>query len=93
MRPERLNGKEVIDTTAQVVGEIAGVELDLSTWKVTHICVDLSDSAVEALGYKKPFIGKVQIDIPIETVKMAKDIIALNKSVKDLKSLVERHRK
>ncbi len=93
MRPERLNGKEVVDTTAQVVGEIAGVELDLSTWKVTHICVDLSDSVVEALGYKKPFIGKVQIDIPIETVKMAKDIIALNKSVKDLKSLVERHRK
>ncbi len=93
MRPERLNGMEVIDTEAQVVGEIAGVELDLSTWKVTHICVDLSDSSVEALGYKKPFIGKVQIDIPIETVKMAKDIIALNRSIKDLKSLVERHRK
>lgn len=93
MRPERLNGKEVIDTEAQVVGEIAGVELDLSTWKVTHICVNLSDSGVEALGYKKPFIGKVQIDIPIETVKMAKDIIALNRSIKDLKSLVERHRK
>lgn len=92
MRPERLNGKNVIDTEAQVLGEVAGVEIDPSTWKVTHLCLNLSESASEILGYKKPFIGKVQIDIPVEIVRTIKDVVALSKSTTEIKSLVERHR-
>lgn len=91
MRPEKLNDKKVIDNRAQVVGEVAGIEIDVSTWKVTHLCISLSDNAIETLGYKKPFIGKVLIDVPIEIVQKLKDVVVLSQSVAEIKSLVERH--
>jgi sporulation protein YlmC with PRC-barrel domain len=91
MRPENLNGKKVIDTKAHVVGEVAGTEIEVSTWKVTHLCISLSDDAIETLGYKKPFIGKVLIDVPVETVQKLRDVVVLNQSVAEIKNLVERH--
>lgn len=93
MRPERLNGKAVIDSAAQILGEVAGVEIDLSTWKLTHLCINLSDASVETLGYKKPFIGKIQVDLPVEIVKAVKDVIAIDKSTAEIRSLIEPHRR
>jgi len=52
MRPDALNGKKVIDSEAQVLGEVAEIEIDIASWTVTHICINLSDKAIEALGYK-----------------------------------------
>ncbi len=91
MRPEKLNDKKVIDTQAKVMGEVAGIEIDTSTWKVTHLCINLSDDAIEALGYKRPFIGRVLIDIPVETVEKIQDVVTLSRSTEEVKNLVERH--
>jgi sporulation protein YlmC with PRC-barrel domain len=91
MRPERLNGKAVIDSAAQILGEVAGVEIDLSTWKLTHLCINLSDTSIETLGYKKPFIGKIQVDLPVEIVKAVKDVVAIDKSTAEIRSLIEPH--
>ncbi len=45
MRPGQLEGKQVIDTKAQVVGEVAGIEIDVGPrkWQVTHLLVKLDD--------------------------------------------------
>jgi sporulation protein YlmC with PRC-barrel domain len=85
-----LNDKSVIDSKARIVGEAAGVEIDISSWKVTHLCVNLSDETVEALGYKKPFIGKVLIDVPIDIVEKVRDVIVLKQSLPEIKSLIMR---
>jgi len=92
MRPDALNGKKVIDSEAQVLGEVAGIEIDIASWTVTHLCINLSDKAIEALGYKKPFLGKVQIDIPVGIVKAVKDVVTLDKSLAEIKTIVEPHR-
>jgi len=91
MRPERLNGKAVIDSNAQILGEVAGVEIDVPTWKVTHLCINLTDASIQTLGYKKPFIGKIQIDVPVETVKAVRDVIAIEKSTTEIRSIIEPH--
>ena len=92
MRPGQLEGREVIDTQAQILGEVCGIEMDVSTWKVTHICVALSKASIEALGYKKPFLGTVDVHLPVEAVKMVKDVVTLNKSIMEIKNLVELHK-
>ena len=92
MRPGQLEGREVIDTQAQILGEVCGIEIDVSTWKVTHICVALSKGSIETLGYKKPFLGKVDVHLPVEAVKMVKDVVTLNKSITEIKNSVELHK-
>jgi sporulation protein YlmC with PRC-barrel domain len=91
LRPEKLHDKNVIDSKAQIVGDAAGIEIDVSGWKVTHLCINLSDDAIEALGYKKPFIGKVLIDVPIDTIEKVSDVIVLKQSLAEIKNQIERH--
>jgi len=59
--------------------------------KVTHLCINLSDDAIEALGYKKPFIGKVLIDVPVDTIEKVSDVIVMKQSLAEIKSQIERH--
>ena len=90
MRPDQIGGKQVIDNSAQVIGDVCGIEFDVSGWQVTHVCVNLSDAAIEALGYQKPrFLGKVLVDIPVELVKAVSDVVALEKGIGEIKSVVE----
>ena len=87
-----LGGKTVIDSEATIMGDVGGLEFNVSGWKVTHICVNLSDKAIEALGYKKPrFLGNVLVDIPVELVKAVSDVVSLDKTIEEIKSVLETH--
>ena len=90
MRVEQLDGKGVIDSEAKVLGYVSGIEFDIKSWKVTHICVKLADSAVEDLGYKKPRLGSITINVPVEVIKAVRDVIALDRSTRELRSVIER---
>ncbi len=94
MLPGELEGKEVIDSEAQVVGTVAGIEIDVHPrkWKVTHLLVKLSDDAVKTLGYDKPIFGKVVADLPVDVVKIVSDVVTLKKSTKELRLVAERHK-
>jgi sporulation protein YlmC with PRC-barrel domain len=91
LRPEKLEDKNVIDSKARIIGEAAGIEFDVSDWKVTHLCINLSDDAIEALGYKKPFIGRVLVDVPVDIVKEVKDVIVMKQSLAEIKHQIARH--
>jgi len=91
VRQEQLEGKGVVDSEAKVLGYVCGIEFDIKDWGVTHLCVNLTDDAVEILGYKKPrFFGSIVINIPVEVVKAISDVVALDRSAKELRNLVER---
>ncbi|MCJ7632783.1 hypothetical protein MUP77_10395 [Candidatus Bathyarchaeota archaeon] len=90
MRVEQLEGKGVIDSEARVLGYISGMEFDISNWKITHLSVKLADDAIEDLGYKKPRLGSIVVNVPIEVVKAVRDVIAIDRGVKELRSVVER---
>ena len=90
MREDQLEGRGVIDSEAKVLGYVSDVEFEIKTWKITHIGVKLADSAVEELGYRKPRLGSVVVNIPVTTVKAVSDVIALDRSAKELRSVAER---
>jgi len=89
MRPSELEGKKVVGTEAKIIGTVSGVEIDSSAWKVTHLRIELTDEMVQTLGYKKPFLGHVEILLSVDAVKAVADVIALNKSIDELKDVIE----
>jgi sporulation protein YlmC with PRC-barrel domain len=92
MCPNQFFGKKVIDTEAKIVGEICDMEFNQSNWTITPICISLSDNAVQILEYNKPFLGKVQVIVPTEIVSKVSDLVQLNRSVSQLKTIVEQRK-
>jgi sporulation protein YlmC with PRC-barrel domain len=92
MRPDKLHYKRVIDSQAKDIGEVYDIECEVADWKVTHLCVRLSDRAIEALGFVKPrLLGRVIVDIPVNAVKVVNDVVYLWKSLEEIESLVLEH--
>jgi sporulation protein YlmC with PRC-barrel domain len=89
LKAGNLNGKQVITSEAQVLGEIEGVEVDISTWTVTHLHVSLLKNNVKKFNYKKPLFGSVSVCLPVSAIKAVGDVISLNESIDDLKYLPE----
>jgi len=85
-----LLGKTVVGDDARLIGNVTGVEVELlPKWQITHIHVSLTEETTRELGYKKPFLGSVEVLIPISIVKAVGDIISLDKKTAELKDIVE----
>ena len=89
LKADHLNGKQVITSEAQVLGEIEGVDIDISSWTVTHLHISLLKSNVEKFNYKKPLFGSVSVCLPISAIKAVGDVISLKESIEDLKYIPE----
>jgi sporulation protein YlmC with PRC-barrel domain len=89
MKAANLTGKQVITSEAQVLGEIEGVEIDSSSWTVSHLHVSLLKNNVKKFNFKKPLFGSVTVCLPINVIKAVGDVISINKSIEDLKYLPE----
>jgi sporulation protein YlmC with PRC-barrel domain len=86
----KIDGKQVVSSDARVVGEVSGAYVDLETWKIDQLAVDLNNETIELLGFKKPrtpFMGTVSVYMPIDTVKVAGDIITLKTKYEELPNL------
>ena len=85
-----LLGKSVVADDARLVGAVTGVEVELMPkWEVTHLHVSLTEETTRELGYKKPFLGSVDVILSISIVKAVGDLISLDKKIDDLRDLVE----
>ena len=90
MEYKEIEGKEVIDKQAHLIGKVCEIALDPNIWKVTHICVDMDKNIVEKIGLKKPLIGSVKATIPIEMIHAMSDRILLrNESLDELKQVIK----
>ena len=85
----KLEGKKVVSAKGYVVGEIEGLDVELSNWQVTGLEVGLTDDAATKLGFKRPFLSKVVVIIPSNVVVEIGNFVTLDKAVEDLASLVE----
>jgi len=85
-----LLGKTVVGDDARLIGSVTGVEVELlPNWQITHLHVSLTEETTRELGYKKPFLGSVEVLIPISIVKAIGDMISLDKKTAELKDIVE----
>ncbi len=85
----KLFGKKVIGANAYTLGEVTGADVDTEKWQITHLHVSLTDEAIRELGFRKPFLGSVVVCLPINLIQATGDVISLNKSIIELKNVVE----
>ena len=90
MNPTKINGKKVVDSEGYILGEVDGIDVDLTTWQATGLYVSLSDGAIVELGFKKPFLSSIAISMPTKIVKAIGEVITLSEPLKSLKDIVEK---
>ena len=89
MKAANLNGKQVITSEAQVLGEVDGTEIDLDEWNVTGLHINLAKEIIEKFNFKKPLLGSVIVCLPVAAIKAVGDVIALDKTIEELKYMRE----
>ncbi len=90
MNPTLLKGKKVVGTEGYMLGEIDGLDIDLTTWKVDAFYVILSDQAIVDLGLKKTFQHRIIVCLPIHLIKSVGDIVILKESIKNAEDVAEK---
>lgn len=85
----RLFWRKAFTSDAFLLGEIESAELDMNTWQITNFYVGLTDEATRMLGFKRPFLGKVTVCLPVSTIASIQDTAILNKTLEELRNLKE----
>jgi sporulation protein YlmC with PRC-barrel domain len=83
-----LDGRIVIAVGAKQVGTVSGIEIEPTSWEITHLRVELTEQSVSTFGYNRPLVGKVEALIPTSAVQTVGDIIVLDKTVEELKEII-----
>ena len=83
----RLFWKKAYTSDGILLGEVESAELDMKTWQITNFYVGLTDDATRMLGFKRPFLGKVVVCLPVSTIKSIQDTAILNQTMKELRDL------
>jgi len=85
----RLFWKKAITSDAFLLGEVESADVDEKTWQITSFYVGLTDEATRMLGFKRPYLGKVHVCLPVSTIKTFQDTAILNKTMQELRNLKE----
>ena len=85
---DELSGKDVIGKSGAVLGEVKGAEVNINTWRVTHLKVKLSSDASEQLGFKKRF-GSSSVCIPVSLVSAVGDVVNIDSTLSELSQNAE----
>ena len=89
VNPTKLKGKKVVGASGFIVGEIEELDLDPVRWLVTSLQVGLTKDAASTLGFSQPFFSRLIVAIPTNLVNLVGNMIILNKTIVDLKTLKE----
>jgi len=79
---------KVITAKAYIFGEVKGAEVDVDSWRITHLHVKLTDKAATDLGFKKKFRSST-VCMPITYINEVGEVVTIDKSLEELSSLVE----
>lgn len=85
---DKLVGMKVITAKAYIFGEVKGAEVDVDSWRITHLHVKLTDKAATDLGFKKKFRSST-VCMPITYINEVGEVVTIDKSLEELSSLVE----
>ena len=83
----RLFWKKAFTSDGVLLGEVESAEVDMNTWQMMNFYVGLTDEATKKMGFKRPFLGKVVVCLPVSLVKTFEDTAILNKTMQELRDL------
>jgi hypothetical protein len=85
----RLFWKKVYSSDNFLLGEVNSAELNESNWQIMNLYVVLTDEAVKKFGFKRPFLGRVIVCLPVTTVDNFRENVTLKNTIKELMNLKE----
>jgi len=83
----RLFWKKAFTSDSILLGEVESAEVDMNTWQVKNFYVGLTDEATKMFGFKRPYLGKVVVCLPVSTIKSFEDKAVLNQTIQELRNL------
>jgi sporulation protein YlmC with PRC-barrel domain len=83
----RLFWKKAFTADNFELGEINSADVDMNTWQITSLFVNLTDEASQLFGFKHPYLGRVTVCLPVSAVKTIADRAVLNQTFEELRSL------
>ncbi|MDR0373751.1 MAG: hypothetical protein LBI79_09460 [Nitrososphaerota archaeon] len=83
----RLFWKKAFTADNFELGEINSADVDMDTWQIKSLFVNLTDESARLFGFKHPFLGKVTVCLPVSAVKTITDHAILNQTFEQLRSL------
>jgi len=82
--------RNIISSEGRIVGQITGGWIDIVSWKVTELVIEVNKDIVDELNVKKPALRSAKVAIPVQYVKNVGDVVQLDVDVSSLsKSIVE----
>ncbi len=76
--------RDVITTDGRNIGKLTGAWIDIGTWSVTALVVNLNKEVVDELNVKKPVLRTAKVNIPTSYVQNVADVVQLNTDVATL---------
>ena len=67
------------------IGELQGADVETENWQVTHVHIGLNDKTLKEFGLRNPYLGRVLICLPVDTIRAVNEIITLKKTLSELK--------
>lgn len=83
----RIFWKKAFTSDNFLLGDVESAEVDMNTWQLTSFYIGLTDEATKRLGFKRPYLGKVVVCLPVSTVKTVEANAVLNKTIAELRDL------
>ncbi|MCL2358422.1 MAG: hypothetical protein LBH74_03855 [Nitrososphaerota archaeon] len=83
----RLFWKKAFTADNFELGEINSADVDMNTWQIKSMFVNLTDESAQLLGFKQPFLGKITVCLPVSAVKNIADHAVLNQTFEQLRNL------
>ena len=83
----RLFWKKAFTADNFELGEINSADVDMDTWQIKSLFVNLTDESTHRLGFRQPFLGKVTVCLPVSAVRTIADHAILNQTFEQLNNL------
>ncbi|MGA2385048.1 MAG: hypothetical protein ABSG33_00775 [Candidatus Bathyarchaeia archaeon] len=83
----RIFWKKAYTSDNFLLGDVESADVDMNTWQLTSFYIGLTDEATKHLGFKRPYLGKVTVCLPVSDIKMVEANAVLNKTIAELRDL------
>lgn len=85
---DEVRQRTVIDAAGLAIGSVESILIDLASWQVGGLRVQLRREAIEQVGVARSFFRRTTIDVPRTAIQSVGDAILLNVRAEELREAI-----
>lgn len=86
---EKLRDRAVISADGQVVGRVTSLQVDVGSWQVESVGVELRRDIADRIGARRSLFRAGELEIPVRLIQSVGDAVVLSAAVDDLRDVRE----